>query len=79
MAIDISKNYTVFDSVNMASTKYAERIFDCVCDENVENGTFGYMAELVDRNIYQFVRVLKLVKKFWLLTCLFGMKTHLVL
>lgn len=56
MAIDISKVYTVFDSVNMASTKYAERIFDCICDEDVENGTFGYMAELVDRNMYKFVK-----------------------
>ncbi len=31
MAIDMSRNHTVFDSVNMASTKYAERIFDFVC------------------------------------------------
>ena len=56
MAIDISKVYTVFESVNMATTKYAERIFDCVCDEDIENGTFGYMAELVDRNMYKFVK-----------------------
>lgn len=55
MAID-NKARTVFDSVNMASTKYAERIFDCVCDEDVDNGTFGYMGELVDRNIYKFVK-----------------------
>lgn len=63
MAIDISKVYTVFDSVNMASTKYAERIFDCVCDEDVENGTFGYMAELVDRNMYKFVKGIKAGEK----------------
>lgn len=56
MAIDISKVFTVFSSTNMASTKYAERIFDCVCDEDVENGTFGYMAELVNRNMYKFVK-----------------------
>ena len=55
MAIDFSKTRTVFESVNMASTKYAERIFDCVCDEDVDNGTFGYMGELVDRNIYKFI------------------------
>ena len=55
MAID-NKARTVFDSVNMASTKYAERIFDCVCDEDVDNGTFGYMDKLVDRNIYKFVK-----------------------
>lgn len=56
MAIDTSRVHTVFESVNMASTKYAERIFDCVCDEDIDNGTFGYMAELVDRNIYKFVK-----------------------
>lgn len=63
MAINLSKVYTVFDSVNMASTKYAERIFDCVCDEDVENGTFGYMAELVDRNMYKFVKGTKAGEK----------------
>ena len=55
MAIDFSKNRTVFESVNMASTKYAERIFDCVADVDLDNGTFGYMGELVDRNIYKFI------------------------
>lgn len=54
MAID-NRKHTVFDSVNMASTKYAERIFDFVCDTDIDNGTFGYMGELVDRNIYKFV------------------------
>lgn len=62
MAID-NKIHAVFDSVNMASTKYAERIFDCVCDEDVDNGTFGYMAELVDRNIYKFVKGAKAGEK----------------
>lgn len=56
MAIDMSRNHTVFDSVNMASTKYAERIFDFICDEDIDNGTFGYMGELVDRNMYKFVK-----------------------
>ena len=55
MAIDTSKRHAVVDSVNMASTKYAERIFDCVADVDLDNGTFGYMGELVDRNIYKFV------------------------
>ena len=63
MAIDNSKVMTVFESTNMASTKYAERIFDCVCDENVENGTFGYMGELVDRNMYKFVKGAKAGEK----------------
>ena len=62
MAID-NRLHTVFDSVNMASTKYAERIFDCVCDEDVDNGTFGYMGELVDRNIYKFVKGTKAGEK----------------
>lgn len=62
MAID-NRIHTVFDSVNMASTKYAERIFDCVCDEDVDNGTFGYMGELVDRNIYKFVKGTKAGEK----------------
>lgn len=56
MAINLSKVYTVFESTNLASTKYAERIFDCVCDEDIENGTFGYMGELVDSNMYKFVK-----------------------
>ena len=62
MAID-NRVHTVFESVNMASTKYAERIFDCVCDEDVDNGTFGYMGELVDRNIYNFVKGAKAGEK----------------
>ena len=55
MAIDISRVHAVVESVNMASTKYAERIFDCVADVDLDNGTFGYMGELVDRNIYKFI------------------------
>ena len=48
--------YNVFESTNMASTHYAERIFDAVCDANVENGTFGYLEELADgyEVIYNF-------------------------
>ena len=40
--------YNVFESTNMASTHYAERIFDAVCDVDVENGTFGYLEELAE-------------------------------
>lgn len=36
----------VFESTNMASTKYAERIFDAVATEDIENGTFGYLDGL---------------------------------
>ena len=48
--------YTVFESTNMASTKFAERIFDAICDVDVENGTFGYLEELADgySHIYNF-------------------------
>lgn len=63
MAIDMSKAHAVFESVNMAATKYAERIFDCVCDEPIDNGTFGHMEELVDRNIYKFVPGVKAGEK----------------
>ena len=49
--------YTVFESTNMGSTHYAERIFDAVATTDVENGTFGYLDGLADgeSNIYKFV------------------------
>ena len=49
--------YTVFESTNMASTKYAERIFDAIADQDIENGTFGYLNGLADGEtvIYNFV------------------------
>ena len=48
--------YTVFESVNMGSTHYAERIFDAVADVDVENGTFGYLDGLADgeTHVYNF-------------------------
>jgi hypothetical protein len=48
--------YNVFESTNMASTHYAERIFDAVADVDVENGTFGYLDGLADgySHIYNF-------------------------
>ena len=50
--------YTVFESTNMASTKYAERIFDCVAATDIENGTFGYLngqnADYVGHVVYNF-------------------------
>ena len=36
--------YNVFESTNMGSTRYAERILDCVADVDVENGT---LVELI--------------------------------
>ena len=49
--------YTCFESQNMASTHYAKRIFDAVCDAPVENGTFGYLDGVVEEGsvIYKFV------------------------
>ena len=49
--------YAVFESTNMASTHYAKRIFDAVCDAPVENGTFGYLdgVETEGGVIYNFV------------------------
>jgi len=57
--------YTVFESVNMGSTHFAERIFDAVCENNVENGTFGYLDGLADgySHIYKFVPGFKAGKK----------------
>ena len=48
---------TVFESTNMASTKYAERIFDAVAATDIENGTFGYLDGLAtgETNTYSFV------------------------
>lgn len=49
--------YTCFESQNMASTHYAKRIFDAVCDAPVENGTFGYLDGVAEEGgvIYKFV------------------------
>lgn len=49
-------NYIVFESVNMKSTHYAERIFDAVATVDIENGTFGYLDGLDDNEdvIYKF-------------------------
>lgn len=50
---------TVFWSSNLRATHFAERIFDAVCDEVVENGTFGYLEAQVDSHIYKFVKGFK--------------------
>lgn len=50
--------YAVFESTNMASTKYAERIFDAVAETDIENGTFGYLGkqnkDYVGHVVYNF-------------------------
>lgn len=50
--------YTVFESINMASTKGAARIYDAVATTDVENGTFGYLNGLAtnENNTYNFVK-----------------------
>lgn len=40
--------YNVFESTNMGTTHYAERILDAVCENDVENGTFGYLTGVGD-------------------------------
>lgn len=53
--------HTVFESTNMASAHYAERIFDAIAESDVDNGTFGYLDGLADgeSNIYKFVHGVK--------------------
>lgn len=50
----MAEKKTVFESTNMRAVSFAERIFDCVAEEDIENGTFGYLGELADRNVYKF-------------------------
>ena len=49
---------TVFESTNMKSSRFAERIFDAVAEEDIENGTFGYLGDQVEEgsHIYKFVK-----------------------
>lgn len=48
--------YNVFESTNMKSTYYAERILDVVCSTDVENGTFGYVENTDTEDIKTFVK-----------------------
>lgn len=49
---------TVFESINMASTGGAARIFDCVADEVIENGMVGGLGDLAEgeSHIYKFTK-----------------------
>lgn len=53
--------YTVFESTNMKASRFAERIFDCVAEEDIENGTFGYLGEQAEEgsHIYKFKKGFK--------------------
>ena len=60
MALDTTKAHAVFESTNMFSTKYAARIYDCVCDEDIDNGTFGYLEKMTENiKLYKFVKGVK--------------------
>ena len=50
--------YGVFESTNMKSTKGAERIFDAVSTEAIENGIFGYLNGLAENEsvVYNFAK-----------------------
>lgn len=50
--------YGVFESTNMKSTRGAERIFDAVSTEPIENGTFGYLNGLAtgESVVYNFAK-----------------------
>lgn len=48
--------YNVFETTSLRAVHYAERIFDAVATEDIENGTFGYFDGLADGydHIYNF-------------------------
>lgn len=48
----------VLESINMASTGGAARIFDCVAEEVIENGMVGGLGDLAEgeSHIYKFVK-----------------------
>lgn len=48
--------YCVFESTNMKSSRFAERIFDAVAKEDIENGTFGYLGDQEEdgSHVYEF-------------------------
>lgn len=53
--------HTICETTNLAATKYAERIFDAVADEVIENGTLGHLEDQVEEgsHIYKFVKGVK--------------------
>lgn len=53
--------YCVFESTNMKSSRFAERIFDAVAAEDIENGTFGYLdgQEEEGSHVYKFKKGFK--------------------
>lgn len=48
--------HTVAESTNLRAVHYAERIWDAVATEDIDNGTFGYLTDQVEEGgvIYNF-------------------------
>ena len=52
--------FAVFESTNMQSSHFAKRIFDVVANQDIENGTIGYLNGLADGYdvIYNFKKII---------------------
>lgn len=49
--------HVVCETTNLRAVHYAERIWDGVCGEDIDNGTFGHLTDLADGGvIYNFVK-----------------------
>ena len=50
--------HAVCETTNLRAVHYAERIWDAIATEDVDNGTLGYLDELADgyTHIYNFVK-----------------------
>lgn len=50
--------HAVCETTNLRAVHYAERIWDAVATEDIDNGTLGYLDELADdyTHIYNFVK-----------------------
>lgn len=53
--------HTVFETTNVLASRFGKRIFDVVCDDDIDNGTFGYLGEQVEEgsHIYKFKKGFK--------------------
>lgn len=53
--------YAVVETTNLRAVHFAERIMDCVSNEDIENGTLGHFEKLADgyTHVYEFVKGVK--------------------
>ena len=60
--------HAVCETTNLGAVRYAERIFDAVASVDIDNGTIGYLDELVEgtTHMYTFVPGVKEGKKICL-------------